>query len=175
MDMIKLDKKYQEIINSSSIKRIIIGRDPYPSDPMGIPFCKNDWSLLDNKSAGLFILNTFHKINKRQELIEHFYEMARLGTIVLNASYFFMGGTYKKKLHQDFVQKSWEQINKKLILNLNANGEILLCGDSGIMMKDIIEKNNIRATIKYVSHPCLQSRNKNKDKWDKTWKIVDVI
>ena len=66
--MSKLKRKYQHFALEESyldicakmnkIDLVIMGKDPFPNDAMGIPFCKKNWELLSNKvQAGFNILN----------------------------------------------------------------------------------------------------------------------
>ncbi len=176
LEKIEFDKNYLNTIRKSTVKNGIIGRDPYPKGAIGIPFCKKLWPDIDDRSAGLFILNTFYKIDKNIDPVFLFHEMAHNGTIVINASYYILGEPYKASVHKKCVDEAWDTINKDLILSLNSEGNIYLCGDAGKMLKHIFDdkeiKQSIKATVKYVSHPCLQSRNRNKSRWDETWKAI---
>lgn len=165
--------QYFKSLDYKSVRIVIVGRDPYPQGAMGIPFCKKTWKELDNRSAGRIILKTYHEININLEPVDSFYAMAQNGIIVVNASYFILGERYTLNKHYIYVKESWDLINKKIFLNLNKSVQILLCGDAKKMLnKEFLIEAGVVAKIKEVSHPCLQSRNKNSKKWDETWTFL---
>lgn len=168
-----MDKRYLDACEKKmNIKLCIVGRDPYPNNAIGIPFCKSSWSeLKDKRIAGYHIIKSFFgDFNFNNPLHETpretFMELIDFGVVFLNASYAFLNKEYlNKNKHNNFVRESFK-INKRI---MEKSKIIFLTGDAFEMIKwvssDYIDK-------KYkVPHPSLQGRNamKDKDEWLTYW------
>lgn len=174
-----LEENYLDICKKiNKIDLVIMGKDPFPKDAMGIPFCKKNWRLLSNKGeSGFRILNSLNYknfdinnyLNDKCILTpqEYFIKLAKKGIIMLNASYYFLEReTISRKRHFDFVYSSLE-VNFPIIKKAE---NIILCGDAYELMNWVVDglsKNKFK-----VPHPSMQShnnKNTDNDEWDKYW------
>jgi len=54
-----LPAKYIEKMYEVCPELVIVGKDPYPSAAMGIPFCKPSWTMMANQTiSGFHVLNS---------------------------------------------------------------------------------------------------------------------
>lgn len=146
-----------------------MGRDPYPSSPNGIPFCKKTWKELKYKSSsGYHVLNS---IGINLEGIEQqfdtpndlFFYLAKNGIVFLNLSYDFIGTNtkIKKKVHSEYLNKAY-LINKPI---MDKSEILILCGEAKKNKWNNYTHHNCSECI----HPDVQNRKYNKQLWDKRW------
>jgi len=169
-----LDKKYFEKINDlTSINLVIVGRDPYPKNPIKIPFMKSQWKELDTKSSGYHLINSLYGFKKAKEKFSTPTEFSIFilskGVVFLNCTYHYLDKErFSKKKHSKFCQ-----LALKININiLEKSNKIFLCGDAKNML-ELAEIENLKDKTTAIPHPALQSRNKIKDKnyWDKYWQL----
>ncbi len=167
-----LSRAYLNAINSTAtIKLVIVGRDPYPKCPTGIPFMKKEWSDLDGRSAGFHVINSlvdkFPPTKKFKSPIDFAFFVLDFGVVFLNASYHYLcSETISKKRHYSFIESAFVT-NFPILERANR---VLLCGDAAKMLRLVTGLDEINGLA--VPHPALQGRNSNKfDKqaWDHYW------
>lgn len=76
-------------------KLCIIGKDPYPEDSIGIPFCKI--AINDKTCSGYYLLTalgiSIKSLNYKytiDEVIQIFYDLINKDVLFLNSSYYFL-------------------------------------------------------------------------------------
>jgi len=155
--------------NSSTIHLAIMGKDPYPTAPVGIPFCKPDWeSQFDDKCSGGYVLNSLGLnpemlVNEFNEPIDLFMFLAQRGIVFLNLSYHYIGGPIRKMRHHDVLLNA-KDINSPI---LDRSQRIILCGEA---WKNKWYDSNRVSSIK-VCHPDNRNRiNPNRyEEWARWW------
>lgn len=148
---------YQLLLEARPLKLAIMGKDPFPSVPMGIPFCKPTWAQQseDNCSGGhvlrslgfsLGVLTT--RFNAPSEF---FYWMAQKRIGFLNLVYSYVGTGIGQKKHQQYLANGFER-NRPI---LDGAENVVLCGEA--------RKHSWNAPIgaNYVEacHPDIRNRN----------------
>lgn len=129
-----LPKEYLAILREKdSLILSIMGKDPYKTDPVGIPFCKPNWDLMCKVGvSGLAVLRSIgvdidlakKKYASPEEL---FLALARDdGIAFLNLSYYYLGGSCRKGEHKELLI-SGEAINHRI---LKKSERIILCGEA---------------------------------------------
>jgi hypothetical protein len=157
------EKYFKELNKLKSIKFLFIGKDPYPNDANGIPFCKDlKIEMQKDNCSGRHLLMGFGiNIDKDSRDPENiFFELlSKHGIGFVNASYYYIG---KDKLSKEEIQFS-ELKNSKLF----AKAAIII---STIGSQKLINKyvNPIKNAIS-VYHPDV--RNRNNPKTNKKWMI----
>ncbi|MBI4791968.1 MAG: hypothetical protein HY789_04375 [Deltaproteobacteria bacterium] len=145
----------------------IVGRDPYPSSPLGIPFCKESWSeLLKDNCSGYHVLSSLGVDlvavkEKYSTPIELFETLATEGIAFLNASYHFLDSKKIPKKYLCYIEMA-TIVNKPIIEKSKA---CILCGQAKAIKKFIPEQSDIFEVI----HPDVQNRKFNKDAWEEIW------
>ena len=114
--------------NPKPIKLAIVGKDPYPADPMGIPFAKDDMSSQDVCDSGyvvLWALGIFHFPEKSDFAKQMFYALCNQGIVFLNVSYKYLGKGQKltKTTHFPYLKCASSMNN----LILEHTQSIFLC------------------------------------------------
>ncbi|MEI6487743.1 MAG: hypothetical protein WCP52_02205 [Bacteroidota bacterium] len=133
-DKLKIYPKYFDslLANRGKLKILFIGRDPYPNDPMGIPFCKND--LKESRKpncSGRYLLNGFgtdilsQKYNNIKNTEDIFMNLVtESGVGLVNASYFPIGKLkpmrYQIKLSNYLNQLLYAIPDTKVLLTRGA-------------------------------------------------------
>ena len=120
--------------NKNTLVLTIMGKDPYPSEPMGIPFCKSTWdSMCNSNASGLNILLSLGADIAAIKQIyatpkDYFCELAiNHGIAFLNLSYYFLGkSNCSKRKHQNEL-KSAEKTNGVI---LEKSERIIFCGEA---------------------------------------------
>jgi hypothetical protein len=147
----------------------IVGKDPFPTDPCNIPFVKQEWHLLDRRSAGYYLSRSAFgpEVNRKFESPRvAAFALLKRGVVLLNASYRFLEKERaSREKHFAFVLESLD-VNFPL---LEKAGFILLCGDAGEMMSWVVDIDPM--SFEAVPHPSLQGKNRTADKaqWCKWW------
>jgi len=158
--------EYLEAIRHSDIHLVIVGKDPFPKDPTGIPFCKSEWDAqVVRNGSGYFVLSALgfelsldrlsaQKL-KPQEL---FLELAKAGVVFLNASYVLPGeGRFDKEARSEAFK-----INEPFLTKAT---HVICCGKAKTIPK--IDGRDYCCVI----HPDPRNRTKQatKERWKKAW------
>lgn len=167
-----LPKEYTDVIDSlKSYDIAIVGKDPYPTDPIGIPFCKSNWNdLFANNSSGKNVLISLgvniEEVALQYTPIEYFLYLAKEKRIIfLNLSYHFLDGACRKSKHVEYL-KIAENINQKYLLKSKI---IILCGEAKKIKWYSGTYNNMSRTV-YPDNRCKISKyNFVKEEWKQRW------
>lgn len=129
-----LPPQYLSILQArDEFELTIMGKDPFPQDPVGIPFCKPDWDQLnDAQCSGLHVLASLgvNVAAVRSTFImpaDYFQFLARSrGIAFLNLSYHFLDGPCRKGAHRaELLQAA--AVNVPV---LSKSRSIVLCGEA---------------------------------------------
>jgi hypothetical protein len=161
---------YKEIlVQKESFDLTIIGRDPYPSSPVGIPFCKESWGeLLRDNCSGHHVLSSLginlSAVKERYSTPPKLFEaLASEGIAFLNASYHFLDSEKILKKHICYIEMA-TIVNKPIIEKSKA---CILCGQAKVIKKFIPLPE--QAEFFEVIHPDVQNRKFYIDVWKKAW------
>jgi len=168
LQLYPLPEAYKEILlQKQYINLTIIGRDPYQTSPVGIPFCKKSWEeLLKNNCSGYHVLSALGinlSVVKEKYLtpIKLFEALASEGIAFLNASYHFLDSEKIPKKYLRYIETA-TTMNKPIIEKSKA---CILCGQAKVI-KDYIPE---QADMFEVIHPDVQNRKFNKAVWEQVW------
>lgn len=163
-----LPQSYLSIINElDNLKLVIVGKDPFPKNPTGIPFCKFSWDeqLMDNNSGfhalrSLGINLDYAKSNyiNPQKL---FHKICSQGIVFLNCSYHFLGANGLPTKDHNYVDKAL-LVNAPIIRNAN---NVLLCGEAKILKIKIPDISCFHKAV----HPDIRNRGLREEKWHEWW------
>ncbi len=164
----------------SSFDLCIVGKDPYPSNPVGIPFCKSSWAELDYRTSGTYVLRSLGIDPQTPTLPaprDAFLRLAREGVGFLNATYWFLGRPFAKRYHQDMVLAD----TLTNLPFLAKSRRILLCGEAakvpwllGGSSLNGDQKNQLEAIwvrAEAVPHPDIRNRTNplRSQAWQNVW------
>lgn len=172
-----MNESYRSLINSKTTYRIaIVGKDPFPTNATGVPFCKPTWQeQLQQNSSGFHVLNSIGVIDLIDECkflrpFDFFSFLASKGIVFLNISYEYIGGSIRRLEHR-------VQMNQAYLINqpiMHSCDIVLLCGEAsknrwnGFMHPNIIE----------VVHPDNRNRisrfERIRNQWSENW-VTNVI
>ena len=168
-----LDEEYKKICTDlKEIKLVIVGKDPFPTDAMGIPFCKEKWDMFQKNQSGIKVVESIDKDYEKKKNMApkaYFMYLAENGMVLLNASYYFLEGEkVSRKRHFEFVRKSLK-INFPFLCKAD---HVFLCGDAYKMINWVVD--GLSDKKHKVMHPSPQAYNsaRGKDKkqeWKKYW------
>jgi len=169
-----LPDNYLKILNETdTIELVIIGKDPYPGDPVGIPFCKDTWGeLFKYNCSGRYVLNALgYEENDIQKgkygCPSTFFEYlaTKRGIAFLNISYHYLGGPLRKRNHESYINEAYG-VNEPILRKAKI---IICCG----------EANKLRWTgfkgdgVSKVVHPAIinsvSTHEQVKKGWLKIW------
>ena len=153
-----------------SYKLAIVGKDPYPTDPIGIPFCKPDWkSMCDGRCSGLVVLKSLgidvEKAKNQASPRALFIYLVRKGIIFLNLSYHFLNGPVKRH-HLKILEEAYG-INHAYFLK---SEEIIFCGEAKKIQwvgESYPNSHFVLHHSHFVLHPDM--RNKWRSPYDEWW------
>ena len=126
--------QYLSILQASGkFELAIMGKDPFPQDPVGIPFCKPDWEHQNNnRCSGSHVLASLgvNMLAVRSTFAvpaEYFRYLASVkGIAFLNLSYHFLDGPCRKREHQaELLQAA--AVNDSV---LSKSRHVVLCGEA---------------------------------------------
>ena len=115
----------------------IMGKDPYPTDATGVPFCKPDWeSMIKDNCSGYHVLNSLG-VDLRAYSVEFlrtryprplnlFIHLLGYGVVFTNLSQEFINGVIRKNRHQMQLRDGL-QSNMAI---LEKSDTIILCGEA---------------------------------------------
>lgn len=169
-----MDQEYLNRLNQQNhFNLVIMGKDPFPTNPTGIPFCKSTWrEQLSQNSSGYHVLNSIGinfdgieiRFDRPRDL---FMVLAENGIAFLNLSYQLIGGKIRKHKHRTPIQTAF-RLNLPI---LNNSTTIILCGEAS--------KNRwnhyIHENILYFVHPdprnSVSANQLVRDNWWRTWEV----
>jgi len=174
----ELAPEYAERINGlDTIRLAIVGKDPFPMGARAIPFVKDTWAALDDRSAGHHLFRSLLGMNVEQTygtpqdaahaLLDGHLDGQRI--VLLNASYSFLKGEkLSPQTHSALVSESLET-NRPILAKTEY---ILLCGGAKRMMKWVMP---LTDTAYAAPHPSLQSKNslpaERRWEWNYWWEV----
>lgn len=144
----------------------IVGKDPFPTDPVGIPFCKGTWSeqMKDNcsgshvmASLGIDLVEVSSRLQAPRDL---FYSLAVKGVAFLNASYHFLDAKGIPVEDYRYVKEALDA-NGPLIEKSQA---VILCGEARLLAELVDRKDMIECI-----HPDVRNRRFNRPSWESAW------
>lgn len=172
MQISEITRNYLKDIPRKNLHLAIMGKDPYPTDATGIPFCKPTWEQqLSQNCSGRFVLlslgfNPGVLQQKYDTPIHLFEELREYGIVFLNVSYKYIGKAIRKKHHLVYLQNSYQH-NR---LALEAARLVLFCGEAEKILRwGIMPINNNR--YRCVIHPDVRNKNNpnRSDSWQNCW------
>lgn len=129
-----LPEKYLGILMAKQeFALTIMGKDPFPNDPVGIPFCKSGWEQqTDDLCSGYHVLASlgvnFSAVRSTFNVpTDYFRYLASVkGVAFLNLSYHFLGGPCRKVHHGTELLKA-ASVNDPI---LSKSRHVVLCGEA---------------------------------------------
>lgn len=144
---------------------VIVGKDPFPTAPTGIPFCKPSWHEQNKRNgSGVFVLESIGvdvsaAMRAHTEPADLFCSLAAQGIIFLNCSYHFLATRGLPKKDYTYVDMALN-VNEPIIRNAE---NVVLCGQSKILQ----EKLDTFDRFHKVVHP--DPRNRRRAEWQDFW------
>jgi len=133
---VPLPPDYLRRLRACARPRILIsGKDPFPTNPTGIPFCKGSWreQFHHTCSGGVVLQGLGFSQATLQELFDtpadFFMRLADFGIGFINLSYHFLDGIARRVKDAPYL-KAAAAINKPLLAKAER---VLLCGEAANM------------------------------------------
>ena len=172
-----LPEEYYNILTKlSEIKLIIMGKDPYPDAPTGIPFCKDTWAqMFQNNCSGRYVLSALgyeskksleRKYSRPTDFFKYLAE--KKGIVFLNISYHYIGGSLLKKDHEGYINDAWDT-NKFIMQKAKS---VVVCGIAG-RRPWITSKWKALTEIEVIGvvHPDIRCKNSKYKSVQEEWKM----
>lgn len=166
MKLYPLPSFYAKIIKSvENVKLSIIGKDPYPTAPMGIPFCKSNWKeFTAYNCSGKYVIESLGSDLAEAEILYNspddlFCNLAEKGIVFLNASYYFLDSSTITKKHMQFVENSLA-INLPII---KRSENVLLCGQAKVL------NSILKTEFEEAIHPDVRNKAMRPELWETYW------
>lgn len=144
---------------------VVVGKDPFPTAPTGIPFCKPSWAEQQKRNGcGIYVLEALG-VDIPGAMALHptpaglFFSLAVQGVAFLNCSYHFLGSSHIAKRHLAYVRHAFA-VNKPIVEKANV---VLLCGAAQVL-GDLYPRT---ARWTPVIHP--DPRNRMRAAWENWW------
>lgn len=161
-----LPQSYIDILQTRKhFSLVIVGKDPFPTAPTGVPFCKPSWNEQNKRNgSGIFVLESIgidvaSAMEAYSVPVGLFYSLAIQGVVFLNCSYHFLETDGLPKKDYKYVESALIT-NEPVIRNAD---NVILCGESKILSEKI---DGIDFFLPVV-HP--DPRNRKKDEWAEIW------
>lgn len=163
--------------NPKPIKLAIVGKDPYPTDPIGIPFAKNSIKDMNKTASGKPLLRGLGIEEKYCELEASVLDLYDLflqnGIVFLNILYKYIGREISVKNDKPYLDCA-NSINHSI---LEFSAKIVLCGEAFDGFKIVNGDNDAilkKKTLYKVYHPSARkpkkpnqnASQKEKAKWN---------
>lgn len=156
----------------TTILAVFVGKDPFPTAPVGLPFCKDTWAeqLKDNcsgkhllQSIGVDVQRASQTYSTPKDL---FIALARQGILMLNASYHFLGA-------RDFQRVDVPLLEEANTVNLPVIGRaqrVFLLGQAKVLLP-YVQRNfpEMKDKVVPLIHPDVQNRKFKRAKWEEIW------
>ncbi|MET2947768.1 hypothetical protein ABXV18_06670 [Vibrio owensii] len=158
-----MQEYYDRASECSSFTLCIMGKDPYPQDAIGVPFCKPDWeSMIADNCSGYHVLKSLGIFRDEQSLerlrnlysqpIEIFLKLLDLGIVFINLSNVFVGEVIRKGRHREHLVDTLD-LNKPI---LDKSDHVILCGEAW----KHTWYGDWDDSFYFVVHPDIRNRNK---------------
>lgn len=184
---IYLDKVTQYIKTHSSedrpIKLVIVGKDPYPTNPIGIPFAKQTLKDTFESDSGKYLFPSMgvdvSRWMQSNASVETFYDkMLENGIFFLNICYRFLNHKLQKNIHSIYL-KCANSVNRAI---LDKSQNIVFCGDAcvGIFWANGYTAYQKGSSGNYIVYPnanyaCHPSDPKKSGNWNQYWGSQDKL
>lgn len=173
------DEDYLEAIirnvEANRIKLVLIGLDPFLTDAIGIPFCKDSWSMLKNGSGYIVFVSILGNKNLevRTDTPKSFVIklLEEEGVILLNSSYALLKGLEDDEKDEAILDAY--NFNKFCINKIENKKNIVFLGEqaySNTAKGHFMESFGITYELSF--HPAARSANRKKEKWMKYWGLT---
>lgn len=167
-DFERVRREYLDLARRAPLRLAIVGKDPFPTAPTGIPFCKETWQEQTSASCsgGVLLQSLGVKIGKADDRRAspklEFISLLESGVVVLNASYEHVGRPIRK-CDIDVIRRGFE-VNRAL---LDKDIDILLCGEAK-KCRWLDEFDQARAID--VVHPDIRNRHSRHESVSRSWR-----
>lgn len=160
---------------SNAFGLVVMGKDPFPSDPIGIPFCKQTWALqLADKCSGLHVLQSLGTNLEEVQASysqpkDYFLKLAIRGIAFLNLSYHRVDKSIVLKDHKHILADAYE-FNRPI---LERAQQAILCGEASKQ-----RWNAPLSPTQYIAiHPDIRNRNNPRriDAWNLWWQPNAIV
>lgn len=165
---------HQAIDRQSSLRLVLVGKNPYPNGATGIPFIKSEWPDMKLRScSGRHVLESLTGMSIDDLHSKYFLPrdlamrlLTEAGIVLLNASYF--QGPWRAQ----YIKMSWDDSNREIIVSAAGRGaQVLLCGQAGVI-EPWVKKEGLWPG--HAPHPSLQSRAslsrfRYEEQWHSCW------
>lgn len=165
------------IASQTAIHAVFVGKDPFPTAPVGLPFCKNTWTeQLQDNCSGKHVLQSIGvslaMANQAyQTPIDLFMALARQGIVMLNASYHFLNSPGFPKVYVPLL----EQANTVNLPVIGRAQYVFLLGQAKVLLPYIRQKfPELKDSVVTVIHPDTQNRKFRRSEWEEIW-LPDVL
>ena len=152
-----------------------MGKDPYPTDATGIPFCKPSWDQqLAENCSGRYVLNS---LGCEEEVIREKYkypnclfeDLLGCGIVFLNVSYQYIGAKLSREKHLHYLQESYKY-NRAVL----ESASIVLCCGEAKNIRWVMPKTDER--FHFIIHPDIRNKvNPGRNVRWKEWWDKDVL
>jgi len=163
-----LPQSYVEILSVRNyFHLVVVGKDPFPTAPTGIPFCKPSWPEQRKRNgSGFFVLKSIGvdidaALRAYSAPAGLFYSLAAQGIAFLNCSYHFLDANALPKKDHRYVDMALAT-NEPIIRNAQ---NVVLCGEAKILNEKISEI----GCFQDVVHPDPTNRKFRNKEWIETW------
>lgn len=158
------------------IQATFVGKDPYPTSPIGIPFCKPSWhEQRRGNCSGKYVLSSLGvdvdspAIEKKYRAPEElFLHLAGEGIVFLNASYHYLGKSgFPKYLYGHLVDA-----NKTNVPLIRKSQMTFLLGKASVMVPYLEGPFPALAdSLVTVIHPDVRNRGRRPTDWHEAWDV----
>lgn len=165
-----MNRDYLALANLSDLQLVIVGKDPYPKDATGVPFCKPCWdSQTAANCSGRYVLESLgidpedDELHKAYPTPKHIFdELCVQGVVFLNACFDLIDGPITKRDHSQMLQDAYE-VNESY---LAVPQKVVYCGEA----KKICWINE-GLVVHRAMHPDFRNKNHKdrSDRWRKWW------
>lgn len=166
--MTSTTSRYMQGIPLAKLQLALVGKDPFPTSPTQIPFCKSTWKeQLASNCSGRHVLASIGVIlsdaeSQHQTPAGLFEELREVGIVFLNASYSPIGGTITRSRHLPLLANAY--VKNEPILRASKN--VIYCGEAWkVRWVAPTESGEL------VVHPDVRNKYnaRTKDRWTTYW------
>lgn len=162
--------RYLDQLGKADVRLAIVGKAPFPSNSVDIPFCKPNWQeQLAGNCSGRHVLlslgldpSVLRASFKIPALL--FEALLACGVVFLNASYAYLDGSLRKRDHLVHLERA-NKLNGRVLQSAEA---IIYCGEaSKIRWVTSIDRPGSHCVV----HPDVRNRAnpRTSANWHKWW------